>query len=189
MWQSLQRPMGWVLLGGLLVGAGVALGLWAGRGGGHANDWLDRFPDLPGKVLHASSATSGDSFAIATGPIDQDAEGVFVVDFLTGNLQCSVLNKRTAKFSALFRTNVARDLGVSKNAKYQIVTGSVNFSHGASIVRPGMSVVYVLDTSSGKMIAYGIPWQREAATTGRPQIGSLLPIDALRVRTVSVREQ
>ena len=189
MWDSLKRPCGWMLLGGLLVGAGVVLGLWASGRGGVTHNWAARFPRLREQVLHASTASGGDNFAVATGAIDQDAEGIFVLDFLTGNLQCSVLNRNTMKFSALFRTNVAKDLGQTKNSKYQMVTGLVNFRRGGGTYRPGMSVVYVLDSSSGRLMAYGVPWLREAAATGRPQIGSLLPIDALQVRMVQVRDQ
>jgi len=178
-----------MLLGGLLVGAGVVLGHLASGRGGATHDWAAHFPGLREQVLHASTASGGDNFALATGAIDQDAEGIFVLDFLTGNLQCSVLNKRSMKFSALFRTNVTRDLGVTKNSKYQMVTGLVNFLRGGGAYRPGMSVVYVLDSSSGRLAAYGVPWLREAAATGRPQFGSLLPIDALQVRMVQVREQ
>ena len=189
MWQSLKRPCAWMLAGGLLVGAGLAFGLWIGTQSS-SNRWADAFPDLPERVLHTATAASvGDSFALATGAIDEDAEGVFVLDFLTGNLRCAVLNHRTGKFSALFQANVARDLGVTKNGKYQIVTGIVNFNRGASVFQPSLSVVYVLDSNSGNMIAYGIPWRREAATTGQRQFGALVPIDGMKVRTISVREQ
>ena len=183
----MKSPFAWMLLGGVLVGTGFV----AGRSSSvDPHGLLTGFPSVPGHVLHASSASSGEHFSMATGAIDEDAEGVFVLDHLTGVLKCAVLNHRTGKFSALFQRNVSPDLGgLSKNAKYQMVTGLMNFQRGASIVRPGLSVVYVLDATSGRMMAYGIPWQREAATTGRPQLASLLPIDVLQARTVQVRAQ
>ena len=65
-------------------------------------------PEFP---LQAATATVGGSFAIATGMIDSDVEGLFVLDFVTGDLQCAVLNFRTGKFNAVFRANVLQDLG------------------------------------------------------------------------------
>jgi hypothetical protein len=189
MWQSLKRPGGWMLLGGTLVALGFLAGVWVGDRDRPESAWSSRFPGLAEQVLEASTATSGENFALATGAIDQDAEGVFVLDFLTGTLKCAVLNHRSAKFAALFQTNVAQDLGIAKNGKYLMVTGLVNFVRGANLYRPSLSVVYVLETNTGNMVAYGIPWQREAAATVRPQIGTLIPIDAMKVRTISIRDQ
>jgi hypothetical protein len=172
-----------MLAGGLLVGGGVLMGMWLARGTGSGATWP------PEQLLHASTAATGESFAVATGVIDADAEGVFVLDFLTGELQCAVLNHRTGKFSALFKANAARDLGVTKNPGFLMVTGQVNFQRGGGMAQPALSAVYVLDTNSGKMIAYGIPWRRELVATGRPQIDTLVPIDFLQVRNVSIRDQ
>ena len=183
-----------MLAGGFLVALGLAIGLWST--GSDRGPWEVRFPGLKEKVLHASSATAGDSFAMATGVIDKDAEGVFVLDFYTGTLQCSVLNRRSGKFTALFKANVARDLGIAsggthtKNAAYQMVTGFVDFEQaGGSPYWPGRSAVYVLDAGSGRMVAYGIPWQRGTSNSGRVQMGLLRPIDVLQVRDASVPDE
>lgn len=178
----------WMVSGGCLVGMGMLLGagLMNHRGATEATTALASFNET---LLHASSASPGENFALATGAVDEDAEGVFVLDYLTGILKCAVLNHRTGKFAALFTTNVTKDLGASKNPKYQMVTGLVNFNRGATPMRPGMSVVYVLDSSSGRMAAYGIPWRRDAAATGRPQLGMLQTIDGLLTRTIQIREQ
>ena len=165
------------VLGGLLSGAIlVAVGVLLGRG------WqADSMASFAETVVHASTATSGNHFAMATGLIDEDAEGVFVLDYETGILKCAVLNHRTGKFAAMFETNVTKQLGPAKNAKYQMVTGRVNFNR-MSAAGPGMSVVYVLNAANGEMAAYGIPWQREVSATGRPQVGTLKAIDGMRVR-------
>lgn len=176
-----------MVLGGLLIAAGIALG--SRDTGAVLGSWTAHLPGFSPRVLHAATATSGDSFALATGLVDENAEGVFVLDFLTGSLQCSVLNHRTGRFAAQFKANVAKDLGVGKNPTYQMVTGFAHFnSVGGVPYRPGRSVVYVLDTSSGRMVAYGIPWQRNSASNGRVQIGLLQPIDALQVRNVPARD-
>ena len=181
-----ESKFAWMLCGAGLVGLGVLLGSTSKQTGSDAKSALADFNQT---LLHASTASTGDHFSLATGEIDQDAEGVFVLDYLTGVLKCAVLNHRTGKFAALFTTNVTKDKKKKKNPKYQMVTGLVNFNRGASQVRPGMSVVYVLDANSGKLAAYGIPWQRDAAATGRPQLGMLVTIDGMQVRNIQVREQ
>ena len=183
---TFDRKIAWMLTGAGLLGVGLVLGMNLGRPTSFEETQIADFKQT---LLHASSASTGDHFSLATGAVDRDAEGVFVLDYVTGVLKCAVLNHRTGKFAALFSTNVTKDLGPSKNAKYQMVTGLVNFNRGASPIRPGLSVVYVLDANSGKLAAYGIPWQRDAAATGRLQLGMLQTIDGMQARTVQIRDQ
>jgi hypothetical protein len=101
-----------------------------------------------------------------------------------------VLNFRTGKFNAVFRTNVIQTLGIdeAKRPKYLMTTGMINFPRGATAARPGNSIVYVMDTSTGNYAAWGIPWRREIAATGRPQADALLLLDAGTARTAAIRE-
>ena len=69
-----------------------------------------------------------------------------------------------------------------------MTTGMINFPRGASAARPGNSVVYVMDTSTGAFAAYAIPWRRELASIGRPQAASMILMDMGRARTVAIRE-
>lgn len=194
----------------LLIVAGISLaaGYWAGTfahrtdvDGPSANQALRNralASMLPGQTLselplQAATATTGGSFAVATGMVDSDVEGLYVLDFVTGDLQCSVLNFRTGKFNAVFRANVLQDLGSDgavegKNPTFLLSTGMINFPRGASVARPGNSVCYVLDTTTGSYAAYAIPWRRELAATGRPQSGALMLLDVGRARTLAIRE-
>lgn len=155
----------------------VAIGFFAGQ----VSRSGDPFAEFSETVLHASTASAGNQFAMATGLIEEDSEGIFVLDYESGLLKCAVLNHRTGKFAALFEADVTRELGPAKNAKYQMVTGTVNFNRMAA-AGPGMSVVYVLNSGNGEMAAYGIPWQRELSASGRPQVGVLKAIDGMQVR-------
>ena len=58
-----------------------------------------------------------------------------------------------------------------------MTTGAINFPRGATAARPGNSIVYVLETTTGNYAAYGIPWRRELAATGRPQAAALQLLD------------
>lgn len=179
---------------GLLVAAAFAAG-FAGRGwwsprdaAGVPAEALARW--LQEKPLRASTAAVGESFAMATGAIDQDVEGLYLLDFLTGDLQCVVLNSRTARFNAVFRANVLNDLAIdpSKKPQFLMTTGAINFPRGAAVARPGNSVVYVLETNTGSFAAYGLPWRRELAVTGRVQGSPLILLDVGQARTAALRE-
>ena len=142
--------------------------------------------DLP--KLWADAASSNDAFAVATGPIDQDVEGFYTLDYLTGDLQCAVLNYRTGKFRGLFRTNVIKDLGAGQNPKYLMVTGRISLPRGASPARVAESAVYVLDSNTGNFVVYTLPWRREMASVGAPQAGQLVVLDYGRARESVVVE-
>ena len=163
---------------------------WAGMWSSHRWPGHDSTSWLPETVLHAAGATQNDAFAIASGPVDEDVEGFFVLDFLTGELQCAVISRVNGKFSSLFHRNVVQDLGIdpAKRPTYLMTTGQINFPRGAAAARPGNSIVYVLDTTSGNYAAYGIPWRREFSSTGRAQAAPMTLLDVGRARSATIRE-
>jgi hypothetical protein len=140
--------------------------------------WLGRQPDknqsqLP--QLMASAAAASDTMAVATGPIGKDAEGIFFLDFITGDLQCLVYYPRAGGFGAHYYGNVLPHLGGSgKNSKYLLVTGQAIVSGSTGGARPGASLVYVTDTTTGLFAAYAVPWDQTAESSGRVQAGGLV---------------
>ena len=167
--------------------AATAVGSWSVGFFLHSNQPAGILPEM---VLHADSATQDGSFAMAVGPMDNDVEGLCILDFLTGELTVTVLNTRNAKFNAVFKANVIQDLGIdqSKRPKYLMSTGQIQFPRGGNIARPASSVVYVLDTTTGNYAAYGLPWRRELAKSGRSQSGQLALLDSGKARTAAIRE-
>lgn len=150
----------------LCVCTAIGLGFWMGQ------SQQEDAPKLPPMLAAASSAT--DTMAVATGPISDDAEGIFFLDFITGNLQCLVYYPRARAFGAQYSTNVAQQLGnTGKNAKYIMVTGGAITRATTGGARPGASLVYVTDTVSGMFAAYAVPWDRTAESAGRTQTGPL----------------
>ena len=89
-------------------------------------------PLLGGTHLHAATASQNEAYAMATGAIDEEVEGVYLLNFLTGDLQCSVMGIRTGRFAGMFKTNVIRDLGMdpAKQPAYLMATGRVGFARG-----------------------------------------------------------
>ena len=113
--------------------------------------------------------------AMATGPISEDTEGVFFLDFNTGDLQCLVYNPRFGGFRAHYFTNVRSQLGgAGKNSKYLLATGAIVSGPTAGGARPAGTLVYVTDVNTGLFAAYAVPWDRTMEASGRLQSGPLV---------------
>ncbi len=171
----LNRPG--TLLVGLMLGAVVGLNL---RG---------LLPHVP---LHASATQGFDNFAIATGLVDDQVEGLYFLDFITGDLRCAVINPKTGKFNSLFTYNVASDFtargGGQRNAKYLMVTGLANMPRGRSKFQFARSIIYVAEATTGEVAAYTIPWNPAMQAAGKSQSGLFQPLDRAKIRTMTLRE-
>ncbi|GAA4431499.1 MULTISPECIES: hypothetical protein [Bremerella] len=139
--------------------------------------------------VNATASTWSETMCAATGRIDEEMEGLFTLDTLTGDLQCAVLNGRTTKFAGLFRNNILNDLGVdaTKKPNFMLLTGAASFPGQAGNTRPGDCVVYVIDSTTGRIAVYGVPWQRSVAARGSAQQGSLILLDTGTARNVMIR--
>jgi hypothetical protein len=182
---SLNMRLGGFIVGSLAGGMLVGLGFWLGAVmPSRQTAW--RWKETP---LYATAAVNSETMAVATGMVDEDVEGLFTLDFLTGELSCNVLSTRIGVFNAIFRTNIVKDLPMNrqKTPQYLLVTGMASFTRGISLTRPGLSVVYVIDANSGNFAAYGVPWRRDFAKSGRPQAGTLTLLDKGSARTAPVR--
>ena len=115
---------------------------------------------LPHTPLHATATDRVDTYAIATGPVDADGEAVYFLDYLSGDLKAMVIGCQAGKFTAGYYRNILQDLGVdpSKNPRFMMVTGNTNSRGTTGNVRPGMSILYVAEVTTGKVAAYNLPW-------------------------------
>ena len=153
------------LIGGLVVG-----GFW---------------PHTP---LHAVATDRSETFAIATGPVDEEVEAIYFLDFLTGDLSAVVLNRPLNGFTAYYRYNVLNDLRIdpSKNPRYMMVTGMTFPRAGSSRLRPSLAAVYVAEITSGWVAAYAIPWSKSARAAGQVMGPSpLVPLAKARFRAAA----
>lgn len=169
---SLGRKSGAWLVVGLVVGL-VAGGF---------------FPHAP---MHAVATDHSENFAVATGWVDDELEALFLLDFITGSLKCAVLSTSTGKFTCAFEASVTEDLGLkaNQNPKFMMVTGGAGLRRQGGQMQPGNSVVYVADTSSGRVVAYAVPWTRGLATSVMQFKGQLFKLDVLQFRTQAIRGQ
>jgi len=187
-WQKIRTPGIWLsgLGTGLLVGIGMMIGaVVISR---QTAPTIEAPLGLPAQ-LQASATSSASTFAIATGLIS-DSEGLFLLDFLTGDLQCLVLYKN-GLWGARYIANVFQDLEIqaTKKPNFLMVTGVTEFVRGAGGGQPGSCVVYVVDSTTGSFAAYGIPWNRQQEATGTVQGGNLIVLQKGRARNLQIRDQ
>ncbi len=133
----------------------------------------------PQTPLYAVATDRIDTFGMATGPVDNEVEAVYFLDFLTGDLKAWVLGKQPLTWTGYFYRNVAVDLGVDpqKNAKYLMTTGLASLRRaGGSRYQWSASMCYVAEVTSGKVVAYSIPWSATMYAAGQPQSAELKPV-------------
>lgn len=158
--------------------------------------WLtreDAASFLPPLDVHAMASASHDNFVIATGFVEQDVEGLFFLDFLTGDLKGAVMHSRRPGFAASYQYNIAKDfnVGAVKEPKYLMVTGmardqQINAGGG---VRLALSVLYVVEATTGQVVVYGLPWNPSLQSAGKPQTGTFIPLARGSLRSEFVRDQ
>jgi hypothetical protein len=189
----------WLLVGiglglGLLVGVGMSAGTVIGMRAAGAGSTPAVPADLSAAYqemrLRAVATSGAETMAMATGTVDEQSEGLFFLDFLTGELQCFVLNPRIGKFTGWFKTNVIKELPIEKGKKpsYVMVTGGWNPLRGGTIARPAGCVVYVADANTGGFAAYTFPWIQGTSSTLAQQAATFITLDGGRARTLDLRE-
>jgi len=142
---------------------------------------------LPHSPLHAVSTDSNDAFIIATGPLDQEVEGLYLLDCLTGNLMVTVPTRMGNGFAGGFRYNILNDFRVdpAKKPRFLMVTGSINLAVGAGAGQqmfPGISLLYIAEITTGRSVVYGTFWDRNAWKAGRPVNMALRPLANMPIR-------
>ena len=179
----------------LLVSFGMLLGLVAGLAIHFGMDAKNSgSPTLPLEELKLRAAAShgSETFAMATGAADENVDAVFLLDYLTGDLTCCVLNTRTAKFNAIFKTNVWKELPVEKGKKatYVMCTGTWNpLKGGAGGARPADCILYVADCNTGYFAAYSFPWQSGLSNNvGVGGAGAMVTLDMGKARDLKLRQ-
>ncbi len=143
---------------------------------------------FPQTLLNATATHGGTTMAMATGPIAGGVEGLFLLDYITGELTCSVLNPRTGALGGAFRANVVADLGVEqgKQPQYLMVTGAATFRTQGGNVQPAQSVVYVADANTGRYVGYWLPWNRQAESYNFTQASPMIVLGKGTARNIQI---
>lgn len=119
--------------------------------------------------VHAATSANSEGFSVSTGQIDENIEGLFLLDEVTGDLTCHVISTFTGQFFARMQHNVLGDLEIDddKNTRLLMVTGLWNFRNQTGQLRPSKSIVYVVDSTTGNFAAYTVPWSKIISNKSR----------------------
>lgn len=141
----------------------------------------------PHEPVAAASNDRNDKFGIMTTPVAIDAEGVFVLDYLTGRMTGAVLNTKAGSFGVMYFRSVAQDFNVDPKAKpyYAFVGGTAGLASRGGVT-PGRSVIYVGEMTSGKVVAYGMNYKIVPGRVAQPQ--PFQPLDVLSFRAAAARD-
>ncbi len=185
---SSTRTFSRTALTGIVLLACVAAGVVAGR-------WS--VPEMSAGRVFANmsapeTASRGKSLSLATGFVDlnEGVEALYGLDHLTGDLHCWLLHSQTGAVAATFTASPGRDLEVTADADYVMVTGLMDFVGTAGNVRPSHSVVFVGDGNTGNVVGYVLMYNRGALQRGEHGTGELRKISQMVTRDVNrIRDQ
>ena len=139
----------------------------------------------PNTPLHAVATDRNDTFIMATGPLDDAVEGIYLLDCLTGEMRGAALSRQNGKFNAFFLGNAAEDLKVdpSKTPRYLMVTGMADLNRvGGAMSAPSRAIIYVAEINSGKVGAFAIRWSPAAHARGQPYSERFTLLDTFPMR-------
>ena len=129
----------------------------------------------PHEPVAASGNDRDAKFGILTTPMARNVEGVFVLDYLTGQLSGAVLNPATGTFNHTYSRKIADDFQVDAKAKpsYVFVAGQAVLPRNQLARFPGASVIYIGDKASGRVIAYKVNFPQTRAAV---KLAGIIPI-------------
>lgn len=115
--------------------------------------------------VFAGSVDRYEDFIMATGPVNQsftgnttgannqfvnaDLDGVWVLDYKSGKLLASTINRQTGKMIQFGEVDLVKEFEIAPRA-------NVHFMMSTGVVVKGQSVLYLLETSTGKMGVYSM---------------------------------
>jgi hypothetical protein len=136
-------------------------------------------------------ATHGsDNFAIATGLIDNQIEALYFLDFLTGDLRATIVNRRSASFSSFFEYNILNDFqGIGDPPRFLMVTGAGDLPQGRAGTQIGKSLIYIAEATTGQVAAYVLPYNSTLHASGAPQSGTFIKVASGSFRSAFVRDE
>ncbi len=141
-----------------------------------AGQWLD----TPARAV---ATDRGTGFVVATGRLDENIEGLYVLDLTTGDLSGVMLNRQTITFSNRYTYNVLKDFEGATDPQFTMVTGLADLRRGPTgQIQPSDAVIYVAELTTGRVVAYSVPWSRSAQSAGKPFQGDFVRLDYTKFR-------
>jgi hypothetical protein len=143
----------------------------------------------PHEPVHAGTADRDDKFGLVTCPVSfvDGTEGIFVIDYLTGQVKGGMVNPRMGKFTNFYFRNVAADFNVDPKAEphYAMVSGTRGQNIGQAGRTLAAGTIYVAELTSGKVVAYTFPYVELRQPAAPVQ---MTPMDTFQFREPLIRD-
>lgn len=113
----------------------------------------------PTQPTFAVATDRMEQFSIATGTVTPGLEAIYVLDFVTGELQALLLDRQTGRFTVRVARNVANDffeVRPRQTPQYLMVTGDADLRTGGQVL--ATAVLYVAELTTGQLVAYTFPF-------------------------------
>lgn len=162
--------------GGWWLATGVIIGLVLGG----------LVPPMP---LHGSTAASVEGFSICSAELESGQEGIYYLDYQTGDLSGAFLHPRNYKFINLYKYNILKDFAEAKTPKFMMISSSTPMIFPQGNIRPSVGIVYVVEITSGIACAYAAPYatNRESIPTATNE--ALRLVDKIKFRSLAIRDK
>ncbi len=155
----------------------------------HASQQQRLQSEMKAMVVKADSASAGKAVSMATGAITNEVEGVFILDHLTGRLQCWLLNPRTGDIGGIYAADVLSVMGLDKgDPDFVMTTGRFFLNRRGGALRPADSIVYVGEGKSGKVVGFSLAYDKAGIQRGVVQQGELAVVCQGSIRDTVIRE-
>ena len=176
------------LVVGLSLAGALAIGVQIGQRGQGATAKVFGLEELK---LKAAASHGADTFAIATGLVDDEIEGLYTLDFVTGDLQCFVISPKSGGMAGRFMINVndPRIFGAKKGKKpnFLLTTGMMSSGASSGGAKLAASVCYVVDANTGDVAAFGFPWNKAQVNNGGMQTFPMVPLGKWAARSLDAQ--
>lgn len=116
------------------------------------------------QTAYAMTAHGTDKKTMVTVPLDAGMEAVVTLDHVTGDMTGYVLNRVTGQFFIRYRHNITKEFPEHAGS-YLMATGLADFRGFNNNTRIASGVIYVSEESSGRVVAYALPWNTQFATS------------------------
>lgn len=131
-----------LLRGAVLLIGGAVLGLTAG--------WLlygQNPPALAGNDRYQDYVLA--TGPVAAGPIAQDLDALWLLDYRAGKLLGTVVNRNTGKITGFAEADLVKEFGIPPRA-------DCHFLMTTGMIGPNQSVLYVAEITTGRLGIYSL---------------------------------
>jgi hypothetical protein len=179
-----------VLVLGAAAGGVYALAVQArGQGQGQV---AGQPPEAERALMLPRQGVKVDNHTLAVVPVYTGIEAVVVLDPSAVTLTGYILNRHTGKFFARYYYNrLAADFGLAavQDPQFSIIGGTTDFNSFGSHTRLADAAVYVAEHSTGKVAAYGLPYN-PTYYLDPPAVAqyAFIPLDAANFRFPAFRQ-